>query len=398
LIFQAIDDKKECIGVYAEGRLHYEDFPQPLTGTWKYTGSIEGDAVDYAMLWSNGCSLKEACPANLQEALHSVTNRMKAYRRSFELGKINIREHCIFDLIPEDFLMEYCDVKNQISAHVFETYKPPAHYEHLVATSKLLHKIKYQELNLTNENCKELYYSSRARQKANELIKNYRYIDYNLFGTVTGRLTTYPASFPVLTLKKEFRKLLKPQHKWFLSLDYNAAEVRTLLALSGHEQPQEDLHRWNMINIYHDADETFSRDEAKLRFFAWLYDPTSEDGAAATYYDRDKVLDKWYSDGYINTPFKRLIKVEPKKALNYLIQSTTSDVVLDRAIALDKFLSNYSSFVSHIVHDEIVIDLCDKERHLVPDIKEIFASTRLGNYLPNLQCGTTYYDLKELNL
>ena len=42
MIFQAIDDKSECIGVYANGKLHFEDFPANLTKTWKYSGSIKG--------------------------------------------------------------------------------------------------------------------------------------------------------------------------------------------------------------------------------------------------------------------------------------------------------------------------------------------------------------------
>ena len=111
---------------------------------------------------------------------------------------------------------------------------------------------------------------------------------------------------------------------------------------------------------------------------------------------RKKVLDKWYVDGYINTPYGRKIKVEERKALNYLLQSTTSDRVLAKAVKIDKFLAEHgcNSYISHIVHDEIVIDYDDADRKHIPQIKEIFED----GYLCNLTAGKDYYNLKELSV
>ena len=100
----------------------------------------------------------------------------------------------------------------------------------------------------------------------------------------------------------------------------------------------------------------------------------------------------------MTTPFKRKIRVDSKKALNYLIQSTTADIVLERAVEMDKFLEDKKSFISHIVHDEIIIDLDDDERDLIPEIKKLFAENKLANYLVNLKVGKNYYDLEELKL
>jgi len=394
MIFQAIDDKSECIGVYCDGKLYYDDFPAPLSQTWKYTGSLKDSECEYAWLLCEGLSLADACPPDLTEPLRKAQKRLQAYLKSFQLAKINMRDHCIFDLVPEDFLKEFCEIKNKITEHVFATRPRPESYEHLEDIHKLLYKIQYQNLNLNNEDCKELHYLSSNRRRATAILQGPQHIDYNLFGTVTGRLTTHSKSFPVLTLQKAFRKLLKPRNDWLLSLDYNGAEVRTFIGLAGEEQPQEDVHEWHIKNL---IAEEINREDAKIKFFAWLYNPDANHNEFSIYH-REKVLDKWYDEGYINTMFKRRIQVHERKALNYLIQSTTADLVMERAIALDRFLEDKKSFISHIVHDEVVIDLADEERDLVPEIKEIFAHNKLDTFLVNLSCGKNYGELKELQL
>ena len=186
--------------------------------------------------------------------------------------------------------------------------------------------------------------------------------------------------------------MLKPQNDLFVCLDYNGAEVRTLLDLSEEEQPLIDIHEWNAKHLF---EQEIERDECKVRFFAWLYDPESED-VKNSVYDKQKVLDKWYKDGYIYTPYGRKIEVEKRKALNYLLQSTTSDRVLSKAVLIDNFLTENKSksYISHIVHDEIVIDYCDEDRTLITDIKDIFED----GYPSNLTAGKDYYNLKELKI
>ena len=308
---------------------------------------------------------------------------------------MDFREHCFFDLVPHDFLLKLCETKNKITEHVFETHEKPDNYDFLIEVRQLLFKIKHQNLKINTEDSKNLFLMSSMRNEAKRLLSRAKYIDYNIFGTVTGRLTTNADCFPILTMKKEFRKLLKPKNSWFLSLDYNGAELRTLLSLSGQKQPEVDIHEWNIQNVFEKPE--ISRDEAKTLFFAWLYNPESQ-LIETNYYDRKEVLDKYYVDGYINTIFDRRIKVDERKAFNYLIQSTTADLVLDRAVAIDRLLENKKSFISHIVHDEIVIDFADEDRGLVVDIRDAFAKNRLGNFMVNLSAGKDYYDMNRMSL
>ena len=106
------------------------------------------------------------------------------------------------------------------------------------------------------------------------------------------------------------------------------------------------------------------------------------------------MLDKYYIDGYVHTPYGRKIKVEQRKALNYLIQSTTSDRVLEKAVLIDKMLEDKKSFISHIVHDEIVIDYADEDRDIVMGMRDLFED----GYVANIKAGKDYYNLNELKL
>jgi len=363
-----------------------------MSVTWKYSGSLHNKAVEYMFLRTNGKSIEDCCPTQHAEELKTCQNKLKAYLKSFKIAKVNLNDHCIFDLIPEDFLVRFCEVKNKITEHVYYNYERPPNYEHLDSVQQLIHKIKYQKLNLSISDCRHLMTTTRERQKVKLLLSQYNSIDYNIFGTITGRLTTNSDSFPILTLKKELRQMIKPNNDLFVCLDYNGAEVRTLLDLCDQQQPDEDIHSWNSKHLF---EQEVTREECKVRFFAWLYDPTSDD-VKSNQYDRKKVLDKWYSQGYINTPYGRKIEVEERKALNYLLQSTTSDRVLAKAVEIDKFLvdNKCKSYISHIVHDEIVLDYDDNDRALIEQIKEIFED----GYLCNLSAGKDYYNLKELKL
>ncbi len=393
MYYQSLDDKSECVGIYVNGELHFDEIPSGLQRTWRHSGFSPSD-VEYAWIICGGQQLADVCPEDLQDDLRRAQTRFKAYLKSFKIAKINLHEFCFFDLVPKDFLLEFCEIKNKVTKHVFENFEKPKNYKHLSDVHKLLHTLKYRQLKIDISDSRSLLSSTSDRQKIKKILAGSHHIDYNLFGTITGRLTNASSGVPILTMKKEYRKIIKPQNDWFLSLDYNGAELRTLLSLMEQEQPDYDVHQWNAKNVFGGV---LSREEAKEKFFAWLYNPKS-DVVDHTIYDRKKVLNKYYMDGEIKTPMGRTIKVDERKALNYLIQSTTSDIVLDRAVKINEFLSDKKSCISHIVHDEIVIDLDDDERDLVPEIKEIFENNNIGNFMCNLNAGQNYYDLKGLRL
>ncbi len=400
MYFQALDDKKQCVGIYYDGRLVFDEkeFPESFANmkTWRYSGFLDDNTIEYGWFMTQGKTLKESCPEHLIADLIKFEKKLNAYKKAFELAKVNFREHCFFDLVPHDFLVSFLELKNQVTQSVFEACEKPPVYDHLVAVEKLLYKIRYQSLNINNQNARALFTSSHTRNAAQKLIAGPMYIDYNIFGTRTGRLSTYPGSFPILTMPKDLRALVKPHNDWFISLDYNGAEARTVLGLLGKKQPAGDVHEWNVDNVFRNKG-VESREAAKTFFFSWLYNPDSTK-IEESFYDRDALLKEYYQEGSIRTIFDREIEVEEYKAVNYIVQSTTADLVNDRAVAIDQFLTDKRTFVSHIVHDEIVLDMPDEERYLIPEIKEIFSNNKLDTFVTNLKAGKDYMDIGVLNL
>ena len=393
MTFQTLDDKKECAGVYYNGKIHKE-LPNDIARTWAYAPYLAGYSTEFASLYCTPHGLSAACPESLKDQWETISSKLKAFMRSFKEAKVDLNENCFYDLVPERFLLEFCDIKNKITDHVFSSYEKPNNYDFLLSLQKVTHDIDYQRLNIDLSSMDKRVYDFKTRQIRNKINSRPPYIKYNIFGTKTGRLTTKKHSFPILTLAKEYRSVLKPVNNWFVELDFNAAEIRTLLALSNKEQPSTDIHDWNSKNIYRGI----TRDEAKQRFFAWLYNPESKDRLPEQVYDRKKILKKHWNGKQITNFYGRIIEADEHHALNYIIQSTASDMFLRRMIAVHEFLKDKKSNIAFSLHDSLVIDFTDDEKHMIPAIKDLFADTELGVFKVNLSAGKNFGDMKRLKI
>ena len=115
-------------------------------------------------------------------------------------------------------------------------------------------------------------------------------------------------------MNKDYRHVLKPKNDCFIELDYNGAELRVLLHLLGYDQPDYDVHRWNLENVFENK---VTRAEAKTLFFAWLYSSNSKEVREHSplqkkKYNKETLVDKYWDGHTIRTPFDRDV-VAPKK-------------------------------------------------------------------------------------
>jgi len=403
VLFQTLDDKDQCVGIYYDGKLifNFDDFPQDLTRTWRYSPYLLGyRGVDYAELYAQGKTLEQMCPDYLAEDWEEVCSKLKAFLLSFSFAKVNLRHNCFFDLVPEKFLRDYCQIKNQITNHVIDNYPKPSNYKHLAAVNAMISDIESQPLNVDMSPILPKVSDIKVANFVKRIKTCDRSIRYNLFGTVTGRLATRKNSFPILTMNKEYREVLKPNNDCFIELDYNGAELRVLLSLLGYDQPEHDVHQWNLDNVFENK---VTRAEAKTLFFAWLYGSQSEDvkrhsSLLKEKYNKDTLIDKYWDGHVIRTPFDRDVVSPKHKALNYLVQSVAADLALEQATKVWALLkkNKAKSSVAFIVHDALVIDFDLADRELFKEVQEIFSLTRFGKFPVNKSIGKDFGSLIEV--
>lgn len=392
MFFQLLDNKFDCAGTYIDGSFVWDRIPQGLSKTWAYSDHLYGMDIDYAQLLVAGKSLNDVCPPHLTQRWEEANNLLRGHYKAINASSIDISDVCFYDLIPQKHLQHYFDTKNEITRWVFENVERPQHYNLLKRMQAAVKELKRHPVNL---NSFAVYVSGADCMKAKHLYDQFGestpYVDYDIFGTVTGRLTTKKNSFPILNLKKELKNHVRPNNDVFLELDFNAAEVRTMLALQNHEQPEEDIHEWNIKNIFK---QDLSREKAKTKLFAWLYNEESN-AIESDFYDRESLRERYYDGEKVQTPFGRSINAPVRKALNYLLQSSSSDNTLDRFCKISNFLRATRSHVAFVVHDSVVIDLHKDDRFLIPQLSDMFGDTKLGRFKVNCSLGKNLGGMKE---
>ena len=364
--------------------------------TWDHSVHLNGAHYELARIYASGASLSDVCPGPLQEQWHNITMTLKSCLKAFKTASLLLDQNCLYDAIPEYFLFEYLTTKNKITQHVLDTYPKPKNYKFMYNLLEMLSDIRRREVHIDTAPIVHLLSSTRGKNFLRTLHTARPICNYNPWGTVTGRLATSPNSFPLLTMSKEFRACVRPTNDWFIELDFNGAELRTLLALTGEEQPREDIHDWNAKNIYGG---TITRDEAKKRIFAWMYNPKSQDSLSSGAYNKELVKNKYWDGCKIETDYYRIMdNVDEHHALNYIVQSTTIDMVHEQAHKVFELLRGRKSNISFLIHDAVYIDLAEEDRYDILNILDTFKKTRYGTLKVNVGAGRNLGEIKELKL
>ncbi len=395
MLFQLLDHKSDCIGFYAENIIN----PTPLLptegGTWEYSRHLPGDCYELGRIYSHGASLTAVCPEEMKEEWSHVKKTLKSCLKALNTSRLSLEENCFYDVLPEYFLYEYLAAKNKITEHVLETLERPANYDFMYNLVEMLSDIRARALNIKTSPIQHLLSSVRG-QNFHRTLQTVKHIcDYNPWGTITGRLSTNSNSLPILTMNKEYRSCIQPKNDWLVELDFNAAELRVLLALSGVEQPKNDIHSWNVKNIF---DSKLTREEAKVKTFAWLYS-SKENKQLEHLYNKDLVRNKYWNGCNIETDYGRIIEnVDEHHALNYIVQSTTIDMVHEQAYKVYELLKGTKSHIAFLIHDAVYIDLAEEDRYELLNLLDTFKRTRYDMFKVNVSAGKNLGALKELKL
>ncbi len=376
MILQTLDIKDNCKGIFHRGAFLFEGAKETANRyflAWKHSPMLEDENFRYLFL-----SLKDDDLSTYSidpELYEEYKKKMLAQGKAASTAKIDLTEECFFDLLPEHQLTKWFKMREQALHSLHKSTKREDDYDILHKAHVLTAEIGRQDL---------MFEGKKGR------------VQYNIFGSATGRLTTKKGSVPIMTLKKEDRHKITPQNDAFVELDLNAAEVRTLMALSGREQPQEDIHAWVTENVFNGEIE---RSKAKVELFAWLYNPSSSESRFDEFFSRLIFRDFFApEDQVLTTPFGRRLAVDERKAQNYLLQSTTSDIVIQNAYKIMKMLKGKKSQIAFTLHDSIIIDMCKKDAIMLRKIKEQFEETPWGPFMSTCKIGKTFGDLKDLEI
>lgn len=376
MILQTLDIKDNCTGIYHNGEFLLNNFTETASKydvAWKHSPSLKDENYRYLYLSLKDEDLSPYCSD--PDLFITYKSKMEAHQKAAITAKVSMTDTCFFDLLPKHQLVKWFSIREQAMKNLASTTTRDDDYDILHKAHVLTSEISHQNLTFAGKNGRVLY---------------------NIFGSATGRLTTKKGSVPVLTLKKEQRESITPQNDAFVELDLNAAEVRTLMALSGREQPQEDIHAWVTKNVLGNK---ISREEAKIRLFAWLYNPNSSDTDFDGFFSRQIFRDFFAAeDQVLKTPFGRKLIVEERKAQNYLLQSTTSDIVLQNAYKIMKLLKSKKSKIAFTLHDSIIIDMCKEDANMLKQLKAQFEETPWGSFVSTCKIGRNFGTLKELKI
>jgi hypothetical protein len=395
LLFQVLDAKRDCVGYFAKNQINSTTDLPTEGGTWEYSSHMgEGD-YQIARIYANGATITDVCPEHMKTDWEEIKKTLRSCLKAFNTADLSLDDNCFYDVLPEYFLYRYMNAKNEVTKHVLETFDRPENYQHMMNLVQMLSDIESRDLNIDIEPIKHLLSSVKGKNFHRTLRTSRWVCDYNAWGTVTGRLSTKPKSFPILTMGKEFRGCIKPNNDWLLEFDFNAAELRVLLALSEQDQPQNDIHDWNVQNVFNNQ---LTREDAKTETFAWLYS-SNENKQLQQLYNKDFVRNKFWDGFKIKTDYGRIMdNVDEHHALNYIVQSTTIDMVHEQAYKVFKLLEGMKSNVAFLIHDAVYIDLANDERQAIVEILDTFKKTRYGNFKVNVSAGRNLGEMKGLNI
>ncbi len=250
-------------------------------------------------------------------------------------------------------------------------------------------------------------------------------LNYSTKKTLTGRIPCNDRYNPQ-NLSKEGEGRTKIISRFrsgrIYQFDYTSFEARIAIYLSGNEYfiqdyYDKDIHSETALIIFETLDFTEEqREVAKLANMAIMYGASEATAIKilskfpepydklvkiknflAPIFDKAKeMIDESNRNGYLINKWGSIIRPEKDYAgFNNYLQSTASEIMVDKVFEIKNMLKGYKSEFMFQVHDSLVFDIHPDEEDLVKNIAKTMSYNRGMLFTVNYKSGSNYRDLSS---
>lgn len=197
-------------------------------------------------------------------------------------------------------------------------------------------------------------------------------------------------SFNILSLHKEKRVFLQPESNDFIfcEFDYNAFEIRTLLAVLKLSQPSGDLY-----DILHATSDFKSRIDFKKDLITKMYSGKENETILSRFLQERNFYKKYkIQNGFVENIFGKKMESDSFHLLSRVLQSSAAYIFSQQIINLINFITtmNLESKVSFCLHDSVCVSLHKSELKYIDIFKSILEDVYIRelNYNSIFPCKT----------
>lgn len=193
-----------------------------------------------------------------------------------------------------------------------------------------------------------------------------------------GRYGLKENSFEILSCSKQERGKIESISEDYIlvEFDYNAFEIRTLLALCKIKQPQEDLY-----TLLSSQQNKLSRDEFKKFMITKLYS-NNPDKILLNIIQKRKLKEKFpLKNGKVINIFGKILESDEYHYYSRLLQSTAAYILFQQMFKLISYikLNNLKSNIAFCIHDSICMNVHSSEKQHILEFKKILSNVDIEN-------------------
>ena len=237
------------------------------------------------------------------------------------------------------------------------------------------------------------------------------YSNYNLY-TQTGRPSNAFKGVNYAALDEEERPVFQSRFDGgkMLNVDYDAFHLRIVSALTGYDAPSGSFHE-HLGKLYFGEEELTEEDynDAKKFTFQFLYNQKGipEELLQLRFFSSvkeltERIWDIYQEHGVISTAKhgrqitgSNIENFNPAKALNYVLQATSTEIVCSQLSELLDYLSDKDTEVVLYLYDSVLLDYNPSDDAELSEIKSIMET---GDLTVDLEMGERFGKLEEIHI